>query len=315
MENQQNLVEFSQLSKEKQQQYQQAADAIRQADAFFFTAGAGMGVDSGLPDFRGNEGFWNAYPPLKAKNLSLAEMANPTWFEDDPAFAWGFYGHRLNLYRRTQPHDGFQVLRRFARHNYNNPDVQIPHFVYTSNVDGHFQKAGFDENHVCEVHGSINYQQCMRHCTRYESGGIFPALPAAPAELVVDMDTLRAQHPLPTCPHCHSLARPNILMFGDAEWEERRSWEQEKRLFTWIDTLKQTTPKAKLVVIECGAGTAIPTVRRLSESIASQLTGTLIRLNKRDFHGPEYFRNLQFFGLDVGAKQGLLWLEQLAHRS
>ena len=39
---------------------QQAAEAIRKADALLIGAGAGMGVDSGLPDFRGPEGFWQA---------------------------------------------------------------------------------------------------------------------------------------------------------------------------------------------------------------------------------------------------------------
>ena len=42
---------------------------INEAQAILITAGAGMGVDSGLPDFRGNEGFWNAYP--LAKKLTL----------------------------------------------------------------------------------------------------------------------------------------------------------------------------------------------------------------------------------------------------
>ncbi len=41
-----------------------AAKAIREADALLISAGAGMGVDSGLPDFRGTEGFWRAYPAI-----------------------------------------------------------------------------------------------------------------------------------------------------------------------------------------------------------------------------------------------------------
>jgi len=42
-----------------------AASALRTADALLVHAGAGMGVDSGLPDFRGPQGFWRAYPPMK----------------------------------------------------------------------------------------------------------------------------------------------------------------------------------------------------------------------------------------------------------
>ena len=44
----------------------QAARLIEKADGLLITAGAGMGVDSGLPDFRGNEGFWRAYPDRKS---------------------------------------------------------------------------------------------------------------------------------------------------------------------------------------------------------------------------------------------------------
>ncbi|HEY2342264.1 MAG TPA: Sir2 family NAD-dependent protein deacetylase, partial [Chthoniobacteraceae bacterium] len=114
-----------------------AAAAVAAADALLITAGAGMGVDSGLPDFRGPEGFWRAYPPFRERGLDFAAAANPRWFERDPAFAWGFYGHRLNLYRGTAPHDGFQILRRWSE--------RMSHgaFIFTSNVDGHFLRAGF----------------------------------------------------------------------------------------------------------------------------------------------------------------------------
>jgi NAD-dependent SIR2 family protein deacetylase len=42
----------------------QAAEAIKAADAILIAAGAGMGVDSGLPDFRATQGFWRAYPVI-----------------------------------------------------------------------------------------------------------------------------------------------------------------------------------------------------------------------------------------------------------
>jgi NAD-dependent SIR2 family protein deacetylase len=62
-----------------------AADALRQADALLIGAGAGMGVDSGLPDFRGDAGFWKAYPPFRGR--AFAEMSNPYWFRSDPQLA------------------------------------------------------------------------------------------------------------------------------------------------------------------------------------------------------------------------------------
>ena len=93
-----------------------AAEAIHAADALLVTAGAGMGVDSGLPDFRGAKGFWRTYPAIAKLGLSFEEMANPVWFSENPHLAWAFYGHRLNLYRRTTPHPGFSQLLLAGEH-------------------------------------------------------------------------------------------------------------------------------------------------------------------------------------------------------
>lgn len=62
---------------EQQDNLCRAAQAIAQADAVVVAAGAGMGVDSGLPDFRGTEGFWRAYPALSAAGLRFEEVASP----------------------------------------------------------------------------------------------------------------------------------------------------------------------------------------------------------------------------------------------
>src|SRR5262249_29045641 len=153
-----------------------AAKAIREADALIIGAGAGMGVDSGLPDFRGPQGFWHAYPPYEKLGLKFTDLANPSWFRDDPALAWGFYGHRFELYRKIIPHAGFSVLKKWAD--------RIPGgtFVFTSNVDGHFQRAGFDENFVVECHGSLNWLQCTGFC----GSGIWPV--DASITAVIDLD-------------------------------------------------------------------------------------------------------------------------------
>jgi NAD-dependent SIR2 family protein deacetylase len=83
---------------------QRAADLIRQADALIIAAGAGMGVDSGLPDFRGQDGFWRAYPALAKARIDFYRIASPTAFHASTELAWGFYGHRLALYRKTVLH-------------------------------------------------------------------------------------------------------------------------------------------------------------------------------------------------------------------
>lgn len=78
-----------------------AAELLLQADALIVGAGAGMGVDSGLPDFRGTAGFWKAYPALAKEQIDFTRIACPDAFHTHPARAWGFYGHRLQLYRTS----------------------------------------------------------------------------------------------------------------------------------------------------------------------------------------------------------------------
>lgn len=264
---------------------ERAAQALRDARRLVVTAGAGMGVDSGLPDFRGKEGFWRAYPAYRKLGLSFAQMANPRWFLEDPAMAWGFYGHRLNLYRATAPHAGFAILLRWAGR-------MDDYHVFTSNVDGHFQKAGFDPERVVECHGAIDWLQCTRGCGLYPAGDL---------RVEVDPATFRARPPLPACPRCGALARPNILMFGDWGWDSERTAAQEERLQRFLD--RRAGPA---VVVECGAGQAIPTVRRFSERTAERLGGLLVRLNPRDPEVPP-----GHVSLPRGALEGLTALDRL----
>jgi NAD-dependent SIR2 family protein deacetylase len=245
-----------------------AAEVLSDADALLVTAGAGIGVDSGLPDFRGDKGFWKAYPIIAKLGLSFVEMANPEWFQGNPKLAWAFYGHRLNLYRKTYPHDGFHILLELARRKPGG------YFVFSSNVDGQFQKAGFDENRIVECHGSIHWFQCVQECSDliWDAGEV---------ELTVEEESFKALDPLPKCPKCGKLARPNILMFGDWQWNPRRTDEQSARLRQWLNRVSEK--KASLAIVEAGAGRAVSTVRSTSESIAAKYGATLVRINPRDF--------------------------------
>ncbi|EJO54595.1 SIR2 family NAD-dependent protein deacylase [Burkholderia multivorans] len=249
-----------------------AVAALSRADALLVTAGAGIGVDSGLPDFRGTDGFWRAYPALRHERFEFHEIASPQAFRARPQLAWGFYGHRLALYRSTVPHAGFAILRRWIDAMPNGG------FVLTSNVDGQFQKAGFDR--IVEIHGAIHALQCLRPC----SDDTWDAAPFIPA---VDEAACRLVGEPPRCPHCGGLARPNILMFGDAGWLGARYAEQERALQQWI------ARAGRVAVVEIGAGTAIPTVRMLSE----QLGADVIRINAREAHA----RRADVIGLKGGA--------------
>lgn len=261
-----------------------AAELICDADGLIITAGAGIGIDSGLPDFRGENGFWKAYPALGKLGLNFVQIANPKAFKANPKLAWGFYGHRLQLYRNTVPHEGFQRLMQLAK--------QMPNGarVFTSNVDGQFQKAGFRSEHVTECHGSIHYLQCFNQCGR-------SVWPTDTVEPIIDIDNCAMQLPLPQCPACGGLARPNIMLFGDWDFEGTRYQHSSSRLMTWFARL--TRP----VVIEIGAGTVIPSARHFGE----ELNCPLIRINP----GESKVGLHRDISITLGAKEALMRISNL----
>lgn len=248
-----------------------AATWIAQADALVVGAGAGMGVDSGLPDFRGTEGFWRAYPAFGRRGLRFEELANPRWFGRDPATAWGFYGHRLNLYRTTVPHAGFGLLLSWASR------MRHGAFAYTSNVDGQFERAGFASDRVVECHGSIQHLQCVAECGQAPWSG-------HDVTVQVDETEFLCQPPFPSCPNCGGVARPCILMFGDWQWDGQRTAAQEAKLHHWLKAVSQT--QGKIVAVEIGAGTAIPTVRLFCERLVGRAGANLVRINPRESDVP-----------------------------
>ncbi|MDB5781273.1 Sir2 family NAD-dependent protein deacetylase [Caballeronia mineralivorans] len=236
-----------------------AVDWLREADGLLITAGAGMGVDSGLPDFRGPEGFWRAYPALRHHGFAFEDMANPAGFMNTPRLTWGFYGHRLALYHATEPHAGFGILLKWAARREHGA------FVFASNVDGQFQKAGFPSERIVECHGTIHAFQCLETCTD-------EAWPADHFYPVVNENTCELGNDVPQCPYCSGLARPNILMFGDWNWVSKYTEQQQDRLAAWLRVVERP------VVVELGAGRALPTVRRFSERHGPHV----IRINPRE---------------------------------
>ena len=262
-----------------------AAEWIKAADALLITAGAGMGVDSGLPDFRGDKGFWKSYPMYERLGINFIGAANPAHFHRDPEFGWGFYGHRLNLYRKTVPHLGFKLILDWIKR------YRLDYFVVTSNVDGQFQKAGFRPDRIEEIHGSIHHLQCLKPCTDdiWENK----------ESVQVDLTSMRAKR-VPTCPYCGGVARPNILMFGDFSWIGSRSDHQ----FTERGRFTIRNQDKRVVVIEMGAGTAIPSIRHTTESWANFGQTRILRINPRQPQIPE-----PHIGVGAGALETLLELE------
>jgi NAD-dependent SIR2 family protein deacetylase len=133
---------------------------------------------------------------LAKAQISFTDIANPRAFHQQPELAWGFYGHRLDLYRKAVPHAGFGILKKWAV-------AKKGSWVFTSNVDGQFQKAGFAKEQIHECHGSIHYLQCVDECV----AGVWSASDFQPE---VNEDQCKLLNAPPPCLCCGQIARPNV---------------------------------------------------------------------------------------------------------
>jgi NAD-dependent SIR2 family protein deacetylase len=240
-----------------------------------------MGVSSGLGTFRGiAAGVWP--PLLKHPELDFTDMSNPAWFRkaqgnsdkhDTANFGYAFWAYRYNAYTSSAPHHGYEIAKQWSQLK----NVKYS-FSFTSNIDGHWIKSGWDESSVIECHGSVHYMQCIDTCQKK----IWDTNDAL--KLNVDPKTDCAIDHLPQCPYCKKLARPNVLMFGDWGFLDNRLEQQTSHHEKFKSNIAKA--KAKLLIIELGAGTAVPTVRRESERtfIDSKWTADFIRINPSAEH-------------------------------
>lgn len=269
------------ISGSLEESVKQAARAIMEADALLIGTGAGMGVDSGLGTFRGrNAGIW---PPLQRLGLDFPQVSTPNWFRDDPHFAWAFWKFRYDAYTGCDPHTGYWVLADWGR--------RLPrgYFSFTSNIDGHWEQVGAP---TLECHGSLRFMQCVQGSVCNKA--IWP-VPRDFALQLQDGKDDRVKDPLPCCPKCGGVARPAVLMFGDWGYCSPREGEQKKRYEAFLARAKLE----RLVVLEVGAGSSVPTVRACCERQGRRPGAQLIRINLEDATVPKGGISIQMGALDA----------------
>ena len=262
-------------------EYGRALELIHKKEFLLITAGAGMGVDSGLPDFRGSKGFWSKSGLMKNSSMGYRDLARPKLFRNLPSRAWGFYGKRINEYRNIVPHEGFRILKKWTE------ELFCDSFVFTSNVDNQFQKAGFLEEKIVECHGSILHKQCLQNCCKKVW---------VMDDISFEIDSKNfAYGKCPKCENCGGPSRPNVHMFADLEWVGSRTAKQEKRYKSWLKSIDLE----KLLIIELGAGMIIKNIRLE----AKKLDVDIIRIN------PESYEVNKGASIKAGSLEALTFLD------
>lgn len=218
--------------------FDRAVVFLRQAAQVAVLTGAGISAESGVPTFRDNGGLWEGH--------RVEDVATPDAFHRNPGLVWRFYNLRRDALPSVQPNDGHRALVALEARLGNGFTLA------TQNVDGLHSRAG--SRNVLELHGRLSRVKCSR-C---------PYIEDRPGESLP---------PLPTCPRCRQLIRPDVVWFGEmlpqAMWMAAQAAAESCRCFLVVGTSAIVYPAAGLIDSARRAGASVIEVN-LKETPASQ---------------------------------------------
>jgi NAD-dependent deacetylase len=182
--------------------------------------GAGVSAESGIPTFRGKDGYW--------RNLDPTKLATPEAFARDPQLVWDWYLERRQRIRNAQPNAAHEAIARLAHH-------ADEFLLVTQNVDDLHARAGIPAEKMVQIHGDIFVTRCSR-CDFLDAGrGGSPEPPTDRA--VLQRGRLRSIAPtsdndrgIPRCSECNELMRPGVVWFG-----EQLPWKELQRVENFLD--------------------------------------------------------------------------------
>ncbi len=202
-----------------------AAEALASSRAALALTGAGMSVESGIPDFRSPGGLWRTYPP--------DEYATMSAFRRDPVKVWGMLRSMVSVLNEAGPNDGHRAMALLQREG-------LLERVITQNIDGLHRRAGSE--HPIEVHGSHRGLHC-------------------PSCRWLDRGASAGDDGVPTCPRCTGPLKPPVVLFeeglppgamGDAMRLSSRC-----DLMLVVGTSLQVYPVASLPDVAAAAGATL----------------------------------------------------------
>ena len=180
----------------------------KQGNVIFLT-GAGLSTDSGIPTFRGPEGYWT----IGSKNYMPTEMATQEMFMRYPEKVWDWYLYRFGVCAQAKPNKGHNHIVEFEQ-------ILKDRFVLVSqNIDGLHQEAGSSLERSFYIHGNAAFYRCAAASSK--------ALQLLPPDLWYDGKqemTEAVKHRL-TCSTCGSWMRPHVLWFDESYDEVYYSFE------------------------------------------------------------------------------------------
>ena len=160
-------------------------DILKNADSIVFFGGAGMSTESGIPDFRSENGL---YMTSDGSQYSPETMLSHSFFVSHTDEFFKYYKTKM-IYREAKPNAGHLALAKLE-------ESGRLKAVVTQNIDGLHQLAGSKK--VFELHGSVHRNYCTKCRTFY------------------DLDYIFYAKGTPRCVKCNSVIKPDVVLYEEA---------------------------------------------------------------------------------------------------
>jgi NAD-dependent deacetylase len=201
--------------------------ALCHSGPWIVLTGAGISAESGVPTFRGKDGYWR----VGSKNYHAQELATRAAFERMPEQVWEWYLERRRICRAALPNAAHSSLAALGS------ELGARLLLITQNVDGLHRRAGSPEHTTYEIHGNLDYMRCARSCP-----GVRP-VPELDAASGASISAALA------CSRCGAPCRPHVLWFDEFYDEEH---------YRFDSSLRAAASAALLVVIGTTGTTNLP---------------------------------------------------------
>lgn len=235
------------------------ADRLRElgrgSERLTVLTGAGISAESGIPTFRGPEGYWT----VGSRNYQPHQMATQAMFSQAPREVWAWYLYRRGVCRRADPNPGHHATVTMER------ALGDRFVLITQNVDGLHLRAGSSEARTYPIHGSIEHIRCGEACTPRVRR--FPDDVPCPGRGEPVPETAWDQL---ACPDCGALSRPHVLWFDECYDE---AW------YRWDSSMQAAQSTDILLIVGTEGATTLPAV---AAETAARSGALIIDVNIRD---------------------------------
>merc|ERR1740117_1678028 len=126
------------------------AQILHRSKKVVVLTGAGVSAESGIPTFRGADGFWT----VGSENYRPQEVATWEKFNEMPEELWHWYQYRWDICRKAKPNPGHHAIVELEKL------MQSDFMLVTQNIDGLHLEAGSDRHCLYEIHGRIDQMRC-----------------------------------------------------------------------------------------------------------------------------------------------------------